>query len=50
MCYIDPLLGNDHGTNNEAMAVDRQWPARNNGCTVGSGVFYVVHSKTISLD
>jgi hypothetical protein len=33
---------------NEAKAVARQRPAGNNGSTVGSGVFYVAHSKTIS--
>jgi hypothetical protein len=37
--HIDPLLGNDRETNNNTMTVARQRPARNNGGTVGSGVF-----------
>jgi hypothetical protein len=48
--HIDQLLGNDCETNNETMAVARQWPARNNGSTVGSSVFYVLRSEAISLD
>jgi hypothetical protein len=35
---------------NETTAVARQQPAPNNGSTVGSGVFYVVRSETISRD
>jgi hypothetical protein len=26
--HIDPLLGNDHETNNKTMAVDKQWPVQ----------------------
>jgi hypothetical protein len=47
--HIDPLLGNDLKIN-EKMAVARQWPACNNGSTIGSGVFYVVPFKATSLD
>jgi hypothetical protein len=39
-----PLLGNDRETN-ETTTVARQRPARNNGSTVGSRVFYVVRSE-----
>jgi hypothetical protein len=35
--HIDPLLGNDHETNKETMAVARQRPTHSNGSTVGSG-------------
>jgi hypothetical protein len=35
--HVDMLLGNDCETNNETTAVARQWPARTNGSTVGSG-------------
>jgi hypothetical protein len=45
--HMDPLLGNDCGTNNEITAVARQRHARNNGSTVGGGVFYVVRYKAI---
>jgi hypothetical protein len=41
------MLGNDRDTNNETTAVVRQRPARNDGSTVGSGVFYVVLSEAI---
>jgi hypothetical protein len=47
--HIDLLLGNNRETN-ETTAVARQRPARNNGSTVGSGVFYVVHSEAVSRD
>jgi hypothetical protein len=50
MCHIDLLLSNDHKANNETRAVTRQRPALSNGSTVGSGVFYVVRSESISLD
>jgi hypothetical protein len=40
--YIDLLLGNDHETDETAVA--RQRTASNNENTVGSGVFYVVLS------
>jgi hypothetical protein len=49
MCHIDPLIGNVCKTN-KATAVARQWPARHNGSTVGSGVFYAVHPEAISHD
>jgi hypothetical protein len=48
--HIDTLLANDRETNNETTAVARQWPARNNGSTVGSSVFYVIFSEVISRD
>jgi hypothetical protein len=32
------------------MAVARQRPARNNGITVGSDVFYMIRSEAISRD
>jgi hypothetical protein len=48
--HIDPLIGNGRETNKETMAAARQRPARKNGSTVGSGVFYVVRSEAISLD
>jgi hypothetical protein len=52
-CHQDPLLGNDRETKNETTAITRNSfvnthstgavarhrPARNNGSTVGSGVF-----------
>jgi hypothetical protein len=47
MWHIDPLLGNNRETNNETTAVARQETARNNGSTVGRGVFYVVRSEAI---
>jgi hypothetical protein len=64
MWYVDPLLGNDREANNETTAIAsqqlRKYTAvlepllgsgpRNNGSTVGSGVFYVVRSKALSLD
>jgi hypothetical protein len=45
--YIDPLLGNDSKIN-ETTAVDRQWPASNNGSTGGISVFLVVRSDRSS--
>jgi hypothetical protein len=48
--HIDPFLGNDRETNNEIMTVVRQRPARNNGSTIGGGVFYVVLSEALSRD
>jgi hypothetical protein len=45
--HIDPLLGNDHETNNETTAVARQRPERNNGNIVGSSVFCMVSSEAI---
>jgi hypothetical protein len=48
--HIDPLLGNYREINNETTAVARQRPASNNGSTVGSVVFYMVLSETISRD
>jgi hypothetical protein len=50
MGHIDPLPGNDCETDNKTTAVARQQSACNNGSTVESGVFYVVHFKAISLD
>jgi hypothetical protein len=48
--HIDQLLGKHRETNNETTAVARQRPARNSGCTAGSGVFCVVRSEAISHD
>jgi hypothetical protein len=48
--HIDPLLGNDRETNNETTAVARQRPTRNNGSTVESCVFYVVHFEAVGLN
>jgi hypothetical protein len=48
--YTDPLQGNDREANNETTAVARHRPARNNGNTVGSNVFYVVCSEATSHD
>jgi hypothetical protein len=48
--HIDRLLGKDHETNNETTDVAMQQAVRNNGSIVGSGVFYVVRSETISRD
>jgi hypothetical protein len=54
-CYLrsqpirGSLLGNSFVNRNSTGAVARQRPARNNGSTVGSGVFYVVRSEAISL-
>jgi hypothetical protein len=48
--HIGPLLGNDRETNIDTTDVVRQCPVRNKGSTVGSGVFYVVRSETISRD
>jgi hypothetical protein len=45
--HIDPLLDNDRETNNETRAVATHRPARNNGSTVGSGVFFVVLSEAL---
>jgi hypothetical protein len=44
------FLGNDRETNNEVTAIAKQRPARNNGNTFGSRVFYVVRSEAISRD
>jgi hypothetical protein len=43
------LCGINCETNNETTAAARQRPMHNNANTVESGVFYVVHSKTIWL-
>jgi hypothetical protein len=48
--YTDPLLGNDHKTNNERTAAARQWPTCSTGSTVGGGVSYVICSKATSHD
>jgi hypothetical protein len=37
--HIDPLLGNDR-ERNKTTAIAKQQPVRNNGSTVGTGVFY----------
>jgi hypothetical protein len=37
--HTDPLLGNDHETNND-MSTARQRPVHNNGSAVGGSVFY----------
>jgi hypothetical protein len=47
---IDPLLGNDHETNNEKTAVAKQRPTLNNGSTAGGGVSSVVRSEAILSD
>jgi hypothetical protein len=47
--HIDPMLGNDHETD-ETTAVARQRTASNSGNTIGSSVFYMVHSEDVSLD
>jgi hypothetical protein len=46
--HIVPFLRNIRETKTPAVA--RLWPERNNGNTVGSGVFYVVRFEAISLD
>jgi hypothetical protein len=38
--HVDRLIGNDRKTNNETTVVARQRLARNNGSTVGRGIFY----------
>jgi hypothetical protein len=47
--HIDRLLGNNRETNKTTTFV-RQLPSRNNGSTVGNGVFYVILSEAISRD
>jgi hypothetical protein len=46
---IGSLLGNDREKTMRT-AVARQRPARNNGSTVGGGVFYVVRYEAVSRD
>jgi hypothetical protein len=45
--HIEPLLGNDRKTN-ETTAAARQRPKCNNGSTVGSDIFYVIHPEALS--
>jgi hypothetical protein len=53
-CYVrsqhirGSLLGNTFVNTQQYWSVARQQPARNNGSTVGSGVFYVVRPEDIS--
>jgi hypothetical protein len=47
VAYREPLLRNDREIN-ETTAVARQLLARNNGSTVGSGVFRVVRAETMT--
>jgi hypothetical protein len=44
------MLRKHRERNNETTAVAKQRPARNNGSTVVSGVFYVVHFEAVSRD
>jgi hypothetical protein len=53
--YVDPLLGIDRETNETtAVAVQQlrkyhiKRPARNDGSTIGSQIFYVVRSEVIT--
>jgi hypothetical protein len=43
------LLGNGFVNTQQYWSVARQQPARNNGSTVGSGVFYAVRPEAISI-
>jgi hypothetical protein len=47
--HIYLLLGNNRKTN-ETMVIARQRPVSNNGTTLGSSLFYVVHSWAISCN